>query len=459
MNEKGKNSTQSKISPYSVNSKGNENSIELRSEEVQEILGTPPGWIIGRGITLISLVVLVLLIGSYFFKYPDIIKGRVTIISKNPPVTMVAKANGKIINLFVTDQQRVISGNVLAILENPAYYRDVFKLQAWLDSVKSIFDAPEGFIHLKLYESLTLGQIHPFYAAFVSQCSEFVNFTRFDLYQERIETIRRQVADQEGYLQQLVNQARIFDDKLQLSRRQYNRDAELARQNVITASDLEKSEAEFLGNELNHRTAIANITSTRNQINLMQRQISELQAEKGEQANRLLAGLREKFDNLLAQISVWEQTYVFKTPIDGTVTFTSVWSENQQVTDGTSVFSVVPAENTEIIGRVEFPLAGSGKVEPGQKVKIKLDNYPHLEYGMLEGQITHISLVPVNSNQGAFYTAELDLRGGLATNYGIDLPFNQEMAGVAEIVTKDRRLIERLIQPLTSLFRERILTH
>lgn len=459
MKDDNNNSVQTKGSSIGGKAHGEENSIELRSEEVQEILGTPPGWIIRRGITLISLVVLILLIGSYFFKYPDIIKGRVTIISKNPPVTLVAKANGKIDNLFITDQQKVVAGDVLAILENPAFYRDVFKLQARLDTVRNIFDAPEGFRNLNFDENLMLGQIHPFYAAFVSQCSEFVNFVRYDLYQERIETLRRQVSDQERYLQQLVSQARILDDKLQLSRRQYNRDSELARQNVISASDLEKSEAEFLGNELNHRTAIANMTSTRNQINQMQRQISELQAEKGEQTNRLLAGLREKYDNLVTQISVWEQTYVFKTPIDGAVTFTNIWSENQQVTTGTSVFSVVPQENAEIIGRVEFPITGSGKVESGQKVKIKLDNYPHLEYGMLDGQITQISLVPVNSPQGIFYTAELDLRGGLVTNYGIDLPFNQEMAGIAEIITKDRRLIERLVQPLTSVFRERILTH
>jgi len=433
--------------------------IEFRSEEVQEILGTPPSWIIRWGITLISLTVFLLLAGSYFFRYPDIIKGRVTIISKNPPVTLVAKANGKIDQLFVADQQAVASSDILAILENPAFYRDVFSLQMYLDSIRPLFGNPEGFLRLNFDQNLMLGQIHPYYTAFVSQCSEYANFLRYDLYQERIETLRRQVSDQERYLQQLVNQARILDDKLQLSRRQFNRDSELARQGVISASDLEKSEAEYLSNELSHRTAIANMTSTRNQINQMQRQIAELQAERGEQSTRLLAGVREKYDNLVAQISVWEQTYVFKTPIEGTVTFTNVWSVNQQVTAGTSVFSIVPHENTHIIGRVEIPLTGSGKVETGQRVKIKLDNYPHLEYGMLDGVITSISLVPVNTPTGAFYTAELDLRNGLVTNYGNELPFNQEMMGTAEIITNDRRLLERLVQPLTSVIRDRILTH
>lgn len=433
--------------------------IELRSEEVQEILGTPPRWIIRWGITLISLVVVVLLAGSYFFRYPDLIKGRITVISKNPPVTLVAKANGKIDHLFVGDQKPVKAGDVLAILENPAFYRDVFMLQLRLDTMRYLFDTPEQLVHFQFGENLVLGQIHPYFTTFISQTSEYVNFIRFDLYRERIENLRRQVSDQEVYLRQMVSQARILDDKLQLSQRQLNRDGELARQSVISASDFEKSEAEYLSNELNHRTAIANLTGTRNQINQMQRQITELQAERGEQSNRLLAGLREKYDNLIAQIKVWEQNYVFITPIKGTVTFTSIWSENQQVTSGTAVFSIVPEESTQIIGRVEIPLSGSGKVEPGQRVKIKLDNYPYLEYGMLDGTITTMSLVPVSAPGGAFYTAELDLHNGLVTNYGKELPFNQEMMGTAEIVTNDRRLLERLIQPLSSVIRDRILTH
>ncbi len=41
-----------------------------------------------------------------------------------------------------------------------------------------------------------------------------------------------------------------------------------------------------------------------------------------------------------------------------------------------------------------LPAEGAGKVEPGQKVNIRLDNYPYMEYGMLEGVISHISEIP-----------------------------------------------------------------
>lgn len=43
------------------------NNIELRSEEVQEILGEVPAWILRRGITLTAIIVVVILLGSAFF--------------------------------------------------------------------------------------------------------------------------------------------------------------------------------------------------------------------------------------------------------------------------------------------------------------------------------------------------------------------------------------------------------
>jgi HlyD family secretion protein len=119
------------------------------------------------------------------------------------------------------------------------------------------------------------------------------------------------------------------------------------------------------------------------------------------------------------------------------------------------VFTVVPDNEQEIIGKVILPIAGAGKVEVGQRVNIKLDNYPYMEFGLLEGKITNISLVPISNEKGRYYTAEIKLINNLVTNYKRELQFNQEMQGIAEIITKDRRLIERLVEPLVSIFRER----
>ena len=70
------------------------------SEEVHEILGTPPEWIIRWGITIIMIVILIILVGTWFYKYPDIIPSRITILSENPPVQIVARSTGKIDELL-----------------------------------------------------------------------------------------------------------------------------------------------------------------------------------------------------------------------------------------------------------------------------------------------------------------------------------------------------------------------
>ena len=45
---------------------------------------------------------------------------------------------------------------------------------------------------------------------------------------------------------------------------------------------------------------------------------------------------------LMNEIETWEMNFALKAPISGTVTFTSYWSENQQVTTGETVFTIVP---------------------------------------------------------------------------------------------------------------------
>ena len=75
--------------------------IEIRSEEVQEILGQAPRWIIRAGISVILLVVIALLIGSWFFKYPDVITSQITLTTENPSASLKAKSSGKITDLFI----------------------------------------------------------------------------------------------------------------------------------------------------------------------------------------------------------------------------------------------------------------------------------------------------------------------------------------------------------------------
>lgn len=430
--------------------------IEIRSDEVQEIMGTPPKWIIRWGIVIISAVVLILIIGSYFYKYPDLIQARVTIVSENPPISIVARSDGKLNNLFVADKQKVSANTILGIIENPGNYKDIYRLIGFLDSIQIYFSTPLEFNNLAFFKEYNLGQNHSYYSSFVSQVKEYQTFLNYNPFNQRIQSLEKQVADYQNFYERSREQIGVLNQDFILASSQFHRDSALHAKQVMSDVGFEKSEAAMLKQKYAYQSAMTNLASTQITMNQLKQQIQEQRVSKSETENLLLARLKERYDNLVSQLRSWEQSFILKTPIEGKVAFTNYWSVNQFISNGNVVFTIVPDNNQNIIGKAIVPVVGAGKIKIGHKVNMKLDNFPYMEFGILEGTVSNISMVPVVSEDGSYYTAEIQLTNELVTNYKKQLPFNQEMQGIAEIITKDRRLIERLIEPLVSIFHERI---
>jgi hypothetical protein len=53
--------------------------ISLHSNEVHDLLGRVPSWIIRNGMIMVVIVLLILFAGSWMFKYPDIISAPVVV--------------------------------------------------------------------------------------------------------------------------------------------------------------------------------------------------------------------------------------------------------------------------------------------------------------------------------------------------------------------------------------------
>ena len=93
--------------------------IEIRSNEVQEILGYVPKWMIRWGITVIFGIVLLLIGLSWFVKYPDVIQGNFVLTTEIPPIKLVSKANGKLQKLYFNERDFVSKGDFIAEIESP----------------------------------------------------------------------------------------------------------------------------------------------------------------------------------------------------------------------------------------------------------------------------------------------------------------------------------------------------
>ncbi len=424
--------------------------IELRSEEVQDLLGQVPSWIIRWGTVVIILTVILLLAGSWLFQYPDVRRAEILVTTENPPATLVAKSAGKIEKLFVSDKENVFADQHLGLIENPAEYNDIQRLSNHLDELeKHLPDFSSGNIH-ELNESYSLGEVQQFYAQFIKLYQDYMNFLDMDHHTQKIRAIKLEIEKHEAFNNGLNLQTRILGRELALVYEQFLRDSLLLVQGAIAPAEQEKSETALLRKQYEYEQSRMEISSTEIVITKLNQDILDLELTGVEEAKNQEFALMEAFGNLRAQLAIWEQKYLLVSPIDGLVSFNRIWSENQNVRVGDRVLTVIPDQQGDIIGKISLPIKGSGTVQPDQRVNIKFANYPYMDYGMVKGIIRSISLVPNDEN----YLVEVELPEGLVTYYDIEIPFNQEMTGSAEILTDDRRLIERIINPMKSIISE-----
>lgn len=430
-----------------------EEDIDLRSAEVQEVLEHSPAWIIRWGISFFFTVVVILIAGSWFFKYPLVLVAPIVITTENPPASIVARTTGKISMLFISDKQNVMEGQYLAYIENPADYSHYIETKSLLDSLQIFFKTFDTIYFAKNLESdFVLGDLQSGYSGLIKQYKEYTDFLRLDYQRRKIKSLREQIEKYQTYKKGLTEQYNILWKEHFIDRKQFIRDSLIFSQNLISEADFEKSEKANLQSKFEVGSADNLITSTQITINGLEQDIFNLEVDFVQQKKKYENELRSLYDNLLSQFKQFEYTYILKSPVDGKVAFTKYWSINQNVTSGELVFTIIPSDPKGLIGKVSLPIQRSGEAKIGQDVIIKLDNYQYNEYGTINGKVKSIS--PVLSNQT--YIVEISLNSGLTTNYGKKLEFSQEMTGMAEIVTKDMRLIEKLIQPIRYIFKQNL---
>ncbi|PKQ63546.1 hypothetical protein BZG02_09245 [Labilibaculum filiforme] len=426
--------------------------IELRSDEVKEILQRMPSWIIRSGTTLFFVVIIAVVVGSWFFRYPDIIYSKLVLTTLNPPAELVARSSGQIQKLYVTDNQVVKKGELLAIIENPAVNEDVFLLKEKMNEFHTHLSGIEGIESNLLEANLRLGEIQVYYNSFLKAYVDYQRFFDLDYYDRKIIAYKDQISKYNLYYNRQYQQKEISETELGISKKQFIRDSSLFVRGVISHSDYQNARKQFLEQNYSFHGTRSSLAATQINISEVNQQIIDLELQKERERKELQNLLIQGFDNLKAQITIWEQQYILTSPIDGKVTFNRFYSSNQNVKSGERVFTVLPSDATKIIARVELGVQGAGKVKIGQRVNIKLNNYPYLEYGMLEGTIRSISKVPEDQK----YSLDVDFPKGLVTNYGIELDFAQQIEGQAEIITEDLRLLQRIFNPIRSLIKERM---
>ena len=421
--------------------------IEKHSSEMQEVMGNIPNRIIRWGILVIFLIFSGLLAGSYFFKSPEVISAPLVITTINPPAPLISKSSGRIARWFVPDGENVKPGDLVALISNSVNLDDFLLVDRIIYQIDSTWINSQ-IADMKLPEQVVLGELQEIYHLFYRNWQDYSDYLKSSYIPRRIELLRSQFKKMEEQYQLSLEQKHIMEEEAGYIKRGLERHENLLNKGGTSPSQTDDAKTRVLRAERDFSAFLSSLKSE--EINLIgqKKAILDLEEQYKKEVRNHEALISENIRKVKSQFLSWREKYLLISPVNGKITLTRFWGENHAVNAGERLATIVPSDSSVIICRATVTSSGIGKVQIGQKVNIKLAGFPYMEYGVLSGTVHSVSLVPDEKG----YLVEIRLNEGMLSSYRERLSLVQEMDGIAEIITRDARLIERLIKPLRSFF-------
>lgn len=410
--------------------------IEIRSEEVQEILGTPPSWLVRYG-TVIALVTIVILGWmSYFVKYPDTVDSGIEVASVEPPRPIVAEAGSFISDILVANEDTVEAGQTLMAFQSKAKYTDIHILEDEIVRVKDLniaslerFDPPKDLI---------LGEIQDALYDFFEKKEAYEIGASGKLQKLSISQLNQQIRRARNTIQYEKRKKETLEKELAIANEKYVREQNLFQSSRSTLNKVRQAQEERLTKERLLQGTESNIKNKEFEIGAIRREIDGFEEGSKQSKSSLANQLKESFIELRNRLDAWKKEYLIIAPINGLAAIPMGINEKIFVKQGENLLVLVPAGNSGLLGRMDLPIQGSGKVKAGQRVIVKFASYPFQEFGAVQGQVSRKGKIPNNKK----IQIEVKFPEGLQTTTGKIIEPSQIMLGEAQIITEEKRFIE-----------------
>jgi hemolysin D len=454
-----------------------------------EILETPLSPVRSGMIVTICAFVLVALVWSWF--------GRVDIIAtaqgKIQPVgrtkTVQPLETGKVAAIAAENGARVRAGDVLVRLDPGQAQADEATLQADVGSEKA--EVLRRTTALMLAAKRALGPVPQI--RFDADTSPAIAVREQRVLAQDVAQLASTVASLDGQVKEKTaerdrlkgtidaQQLLVATLKERVDMRQtLEASKSESRAKVIDALELMQTQQATLASERGQVGEIeASLGRLARDIEKSYASFSAENAQKLADAERLMDENVEKLGK--ARLKTADMT--LRSPIDGTVSGSTVTSVGQVLTVGEQVMQIVPVDS-KLEVECYLPNSDIGFVRRDQQAVVKVDSFPFTDYGTIDGQVTrvaHDAIPQPDADQREQNPAAAAKEGGMfggaqrfqnlvfpvtltmdrtsMNSEGADVPLVPGMAVTVEIKTGTRRILSYLFSPIlqvtTTAFRER----
>lgn len=133
--------------------------LDEHSEDVQEVLGTPPNWLVRWGATVLLSTLMLWLLLTWVIHYPDSVSGRILITTPTPPVVVIAQTSGHLMGVTVHEGDHVERGAILARIQTAADPAAIERVRSQLALVAGSADHPPPLPSAPRLNSVSFKQV------------------------------------------------------------------------------------------------------------------------------------------------------------------------------------------------------------------------------------------------------------------------------------------------------------
>lgn len=423
--------------------------VETNSEQLREVLDKPNPLILRSGITVIFVIMLIIFSLLWIIKFPDVIEGGIELTTQDPPIKLVNKNDSEIKRIYFDDNQLVKKGDILLESKNTLDGATKRKLEVLVSEIREKLTNNKLSSYIVPFKVENYGVVQDEYAALITSIVNYQNLNDPNNTPFNLLNLKEQLRNTQVLRSIAGDQTDISEKQLARIDESFKSDKLLYEKGVISKEELNQR-ANVLSNQQNElKNNIKSKVQYDVRIAELKKEINDTELEFRQNNTLYLSEINERLSAIEHALQTWEMNYQITAPFDGKLTYLGNLKSNQYIQQGEEVFTLVPNTN-EYVGLMRISRTGYGKVKNGQKVRIKLDNYPDHEFGLLRGEVEQISIIPNED----MYLVKIRLKHGLTSSYGKELRFTPEMSGSAEIITEELRLIDRIFYRIRTIFSE-----
>ena len=419
----------------------------MKIVEINEIIGALPGRLTSFGMSIISLIFVLLLIFTGIIRIPETTIVPFEVKSIHQPVKVLVRDQGIIEIANFSNGDTISTNDVLFVYRTNANYDDILIWNEYLDKI----DFP-SFKNWDIKEQpplhLRLGELQINYLSFCQLYKSYLSHLDNYQFDNRLSILKQQMEHNNfviSYTDSIIQLGVVRKQSLDMN---LNRQTELYNDGVISKQDLETEIQKYnleLSRILSDHLTKDKAIYDKNDIQL---RMAKIDLDRSRLIRDKLARLSQTISSCIIDLERWKRKNIIKIPQDGIIYFPKVIQKGFNVSTGEHICTVLPANYADslfIIAQINEVYFD--KIRQGQNATLSFNAYKNNVYGQIGATITHKSIIPFYDERNyPYYQIQLRINEPINTKNNSVVHIIPDMTGRLKLFMDRKTILSQLFK-------------